>query len=212
MPIRPTPPRHRPSPQPPLSPTAVVRRVRHDRRTRPVVALVLVALSLIGAGAEHDRLRTARQEWGPATTTWIARDALAAGHLLAEVDVVARRLPPVAVPVDAVAESPVGRRLTEAVGAGEVLQNTRLSDGGTSANGSRVGNGRGAVALSTTPTPLDVGDVVDLYALLDGTIVATGAEVIAVTDQIPLVAVDHDDLGAVIRSFSLGDVVPVLVG
>ena len=68
----------------------------------------------------------------------------------------------------------------------------------------------GAIRLDHQATHLRPGDTVDLYALLTGAIVATGAEVLAVDDGRPIVAVARDEIPAVVRTFTTGDVVAVL--
>ncbi len=142
---------------------------------------------------------------------WVSDRDLGAGHLLSEDDVELLTLPPAAVPSDAIIEPPWGRRLVVSIGRGEILREARLDTTGSSAVGSRVGPQRGAVSLTAPAPHLEPGDRVDLYRLLDGRVVASGAEVIAVVDGTPLVAVGRAELGAVVEAFTTGDVVPVLV-
>ena len=196
----------------PLRPGAVLRAARHHRRTRPILAALLIVLSLVAVRAERNRARALRDDWGPAVTTWTAALDLDAGHVLLAGDLVVRDLPPVALPTDAVRDAPLGRRLADPVSAGEIIRLGRLQGGDVSPNGALVGPGRGAVSL-TSPSPhLAVGDRVDLYGLLDGDLVADRSEVIAISDGLAVVAVEARFLPAVIRALTLGDVVPVLVG
>jgi Flp pilus assembly protein CpaB len=201
----------RPSRRPSASPGALWRRLRHDRRSRPVLALALITVALMGVQAERQRADAVRGAWSPTTTVWVSDRELDAGHLLSEGDVELRALPPAAIPVDAAIEPPWGRRLVVSIGRGEILREARLDATGSSAAGSRVGPRRGAVSLTAPAPHLEPGDRVDLYRLLDGRVVASGAEVIAVVDERPLVAVGRAELGAVVEAFTTGDVVPVLV-
>ena len=72
--------------------------------------------------------------------------------------------------------------------------------------------GRGGIALSTRAPHLEIGDRVDLYGLIDGDLVAADARVVDLTDDMPVVTVADHEIGAVIRAFTTGDVVPVLTG
>ena len=177
-----------------------------------MVAAILIVASLAALGNERARAVALRDQWGPTTTAWVAVDDLDAGHLLVDGDVTSALLPPSAVPTDAATGSPLGHRLADPMGEGEIVRLGRLRGGEESVTSSRVGPTRGAVPLSTAAPHLEVGDRVDLFALLDGASVATDAEVVSMVDGIPVVAVERADLSAVIRAFSLGDVVPVLVG
>lgn len=169
-------------------------------------------MSLIALRAERDRTAEVRSRWATTTPVWVAGSDLDAGHLLREEDLVSRRLPPAALPTDAAHEPPFGRRLRDSLGEGEIVRLGRLDDSAGSANGSRVGTDRGAIALNSMADHLTIGDRVDLFGLLDGHVVAADAHVIDMADGFPVVAVDVADLPAVIRAFSIGDVVPVLVG
>lgn len=177
-----------------------------------MVAALLIAASLAALGNERARAVASRDQWGPSTTAWVAVDDLDAGHLLVDGDVTAVLLPPAAVPADAATGSPLGQRLADPMGEGEIVRLGRLRGGEESVTSARVGPTRGAVPLATAAPHLEVGDRVDLFALLDGAAVATDAEVVAMVDGLPVVAVDRAELPAVIGAFSLGDVVPVLVG
>ena len=202
----------RPAPLSKANARGMLAAARHDRRTRPLLAVLLIAIALWAVRAEQRRADAASGAWSPHTDAWVAAANLEAGHLLEAHDIVHRALPPAALPVDAVREPPLGRRLTDAVGRNEVLREGRIDGRGSSANASQVGSGRGAVSL-TQPTPhIQLGDRVDLYEPVTGAIVASGAEVIAVIDEIAVVAVVDHMLDDVIRAFISGDVVPVLVG
>ncbi len=51
----------------------------------------------------------------------------------------------------------------------------------------------------------------DLHALLTGAVVATNTRVLEIVEGAPVVAVSDADLDAVMRAFTTGDVVAVLV-
>ena len=189
-----------------------MRSLRHNPRTRPVLATLLILASIIGVWVQQRSAAALRDEWGPSVTAWTVVTDLDIGHVLSEDDVISRPLHPAALPADAVAVAPHGRRLLDAVGEGEIVRAGRVDGGDSAAGGSRVGSGRGAVALSTASPHLEIGDRVDLYDLFDGDIVSTDAEVVGLTDDVPLVAVDEQDIPAVIRAFTTGNVVPVLKG
>jgi pilus assembly protein CpaB len=185
------------------------------RRSRwPRVVLVLIVA--MGVGGYLDRTvgeaAEAAEAWAPLTDTWVAATDLAAGITLGPADVVRRPLPAAALPRDPVRESPVGRRLHDDLVAGEVVRDGRLADGATGPLAARLPEGAGGVRLLSPAPHLAAGDVVDLYALLNGERVARGAEVISMDDDLPTVAVAGAELPAVVRAFTTGDVVPVLVG
>lgn len=202
----------RPDAVPRWSAVGLVRRARHDRRARPLAAAVLITISLVSLAAERGRVDAARTAWGPGIATWVSVADLEAGHRIRPDDVAARNLPPGAVPDDAVRSSPVGHRLADPVGPGEVIREGRLRAGTSSATGSAVPDHRGAITLPVASPHLTPGDRVDLHSLLDGRIVASDGEVVAVTDGFPLIAVDRDDLPGTIRALAVGDLVPVVVG
>lgn len=191
---------------------ARLRQLRHDRRLRPALAAALILLTLWALRSDHAGTRAVRAGWEASTDTWQADRPLDAGQVLGPADVRRVALPPIALPLDAVIDNPVGRRVSVAIAPGEILRAERLAGPGDSANASLVGPGRGALTLAADAPHLDQGDRVDLYALLDGSVLATDAEVIAIADTAPVVAIGDSDLPAVIQALSFGDVVPVLVG
>jgi Flp pilus assembly protein CpaB len=174
------------------------------------VATLLIVASIVLLRAEQRGAAALRDQWGPTVTAWTVVADLDSGHVLGQGDLAMRRLPPAALPADAVATAPYGRRLLDPVGEGEIVRAGRVDGGDPGPSGSRLGSGRGAVALTMPAPHLEIGDRVDLYGLLDGDIVAADAEVVDVTHEVPVVAVDDRDLPAVIRAFTTGDVVPVV--
>ena len=177
-----------------------------------MVAALLIVASLVGLRAELGRSDAVREAWGPRVTVWTAAADLEAGHVLTGPDVVALSLPPAALPHDPATDAPHGRRLVDAVGRGEILRVGRIQGADPSVDGARVAAGRGGIALSTPAPHLEIGDRVDLYGLIDGGLVAAGARVVELTDDVPVVTVADHEIGAVIRAFTIGDLIPVLTG
>ena len=207
-----TPTRPRPPTRFPAVTTAPWRAARHHRHARSVIAALLIVASLVGLRAEHRRNDALRDAWGRSVTVWTAAADLDAGHVLTGDDLVARSLPPAALPDDPATDAPHGHRLVDAVGRGEILRVGRIQGDDPAVDGSRVATGRGGIALSAPAPHLELGDRVDLYGLLDGDRVAAGARVVDLTDGVPVVTVADHEIGAVIRAFTTGDVVPVLTG
>jgi hypothetical protein len=191
---------------------AIRQLIRRSRWPRLLLALALA----LSAGALLDQARrdavTAENSWTPAADVWVMTADLEAGVTIGPVDVVARSLPSAALPRDPVRESPVGLRLRDGVAAGEILRLGRIADSSAGVLASQLPAGSAGLQLPGATTHLGIGDVIDLYALLTGERVATGAEVIAINDGLPTVAIATADLPAVVRTFTTGDVVPVVVG
>jgi hypothetical protein len=185
------------------------------RRSRwPRIILVLIVAFVVGGYLDRaaGEATEAADAWAPLTDVWVAAGDLEAGIALEPADLVRRSLPAVALPRDPVRESPVGRRLHDGLVAGEVVRDGRLADGATGPLAARLPEGAGGVRLLNPAPHLAAGDVVDLYALLSGERVARGAEVISMDDGLPTVAIAAGELPAVVRAFTTGDVIPVLVG
>ncbi|MEQ8840130.1 MAG: hypothetical protein RIB98_04045 [Acidimicrobiales bacterium] len=202
----------RPTRPPRFDPGALPATLRHHRWSRPLLAVLLVAICLSTVRSAQQRSEIAAAAWTPHLDAWVTTGELAAGHRLAEGDVVRRPLPAGALPRDATVDSPVGRHLADAVGEGEILRDGRLGDPAATANSSLVGPGRGAVGLPTPSPHLQVGDRVDLYALFTGARVGADAEVLSVVDGLAVVAVADEYVPSVIGALSVGELVPVLVG
>jgi SAF domain-containing protein len=202
----------RPDPRWRPDPAAVRLAIRRSRWPR--VVLVLVVAILVGGYLDRaaGEAAEAADAWAPLTDAWVAATDLEAGITIGPADVVRRSLPAIALPRDPVRESPVGRRLHDDLVAGEIVRDGRLTDGAAGPLAARLPGGTGGVRLLSPAPHLAAGDVVDLYALLSGEQVARGAEVISVDDGMPTVAIATNELPAVVRSFTTGDVVPVLVG
>lgn len=189
---------------------ARVRRFSRRRSGRLVLATVLIGAAVqVVSGLGRDAAETERA-WGEIDVVWVATAPVAAGAVITGDTAAPQRLPRIAVPVDAVFDSPLGRRAAVPLAPGEVLREARLGAGGPLAVQLRADEG--AIALPSGAPHLRPGDLVDLHALLTGDRVAAAARVLEVEDGIAIVAVADDDLGPVVRTFTTGDVVAVVVG
>ena len=141
---------------------------------------------------------------------WVTIAPVDAGETLHSELVASRELPLITLPDDAARTSPEGRRSTVGRAAGEILRVGRLADGTGLA--ALVPPGHGAVSLREPADHLAAGNLVDLHALLTGAVVATNTRVLEIVEGAPVVAVSDADLDAVMRAFTTGDVVAVLVG
>ncbi len=195
-----------------LDPFAVRAALRRHRWPR--LLLVLAVALLLGArlDAAIGAADAAERAWRPVDEVWVAVADLDAGVEITPDDVRPARLPSAALPRDPVTENPVGRRLRDAVAAGEIIRIGRLTDGTDGTLVALLPADHGGVRLQSPAPHLRVGDVVDLYARLDGERVAARAEVVSIDDDLPTVAIATADLPAVIGAFTTGDVVPVVVG
>lgn len=189
---------------------AALRVTARSRRVRVVVAFGLALVLTQLTRHADDRAAEMERAWEPAAEVWVATTPIEAGTLLTDANTAPRRLPSVALPTDAVTASPTGRRSAVALAEGEILRDDRLGGGGPIA--SQLHPDEGIVTLSADAAHLAPGDTVDLYALLTGDVVARRARVIEVDTGIAVVAVPRTVLSAVVRTFTTGDVIAVLVG
>lgn len=194
-------------------PRALVGALRVSARSRRVRVVVALGLTLVLAQvARHadDRAAETQRAWEPSADVWVATTAVDAGTLLTDANTAPRRLPAAALPADAITGSPTGRRSAVDLAPGEILRDARL--GGAGPLASQLLPDEGIVTLTADAAHLTAGDTVDLYALLTGDMVARRARVIEVDTGIAVVAVPEAVLPAVVRTFTTGDVIAVLVG
>lgn len=185
-----------------------IRRSRWPRLVLTTVIGLVVGLWLVGI---YDDTETARAQWQTDIDGWTATRDLAAGATIGAGDVTLTRLPTAGTPHDATLSDPHGLTLRDSIASGEIIRDGRL----TKANGklaAQLGDAAGALTISTDGTPLEAGDLVDLYGLIDGNRLATDASVIAVHEGFATVAITDQQIQAVIQSLTVGGVVPVLVG
>lgn len=201
----------RPSLRP--DPSNIVAWIRLASRRRPGRVALAAALALgafqVNARAE-DRAERARRAWGEHETVWVATSPIDAGAVIHPDAVAPRQLPRAALPDDAATSSPVGRRTAVALAAGESIRSARLAGRGPIA--AQLADDEGAIGLTVAAPHVVPGDIVDLHSQLTGERVAAGARVLRVDDDVPVVAVAEADLAALVRTFTTGDVVAVVVG
>jgi hypothetical protein len=189
----------RPSAHPPLS------ALRHQWRTRRwprlAVAAGLIIIATQPLVAAQRQSESVAAGWAEAEA-WVVRDEIAAGAAISAAAVARLPVPRLLRPVDAVTESPIGQSTGVRLVAGEIVRATDLAT---------MPHGTGAIELQVPAGHLAIGDTVDLYDLLSGDPVATGATVIDLQDQHPTIAIATGEVGAVVRSLTNGEVVPVLV-
>ena len=177
-------------------------------RWTAAVAAGLLAATAVGsalAGAE-----SARSDWGTSVEVVLTRRAMRAGEIVTGPSVELVAIPTRLVPTDAVSELPVGLRVTTDVGRGEILVEHRLTSRSGSAASIALLPGTRGVHLERTDVVGDVGDVVDLHALVSGSYLAEG--VVVHSDETTVtVAVPVTDVAAVVDAISQGGLVSVLV-
>lgn len=189
-----------------------IRRWLGVSRIPRLAAVVLVAV-VLGHSVQQARTHAdaTRARW-TATPTWVTTTALEAGQRLAPDDIEVRDLPAAAAPTDAVRHDPVGRRARDDLAAGEILREARLRTDDRSRLAAVLPDRAGVVLLDDAAPHLSPGDRVDLHGRIDGRRIAPGAEVVAIIDDVPAVAVDSDDLPRLVVALSVGGVVAILVG
>ena len=113
---------------------------------------------------------SARSDWGTSVEVAFTRQAMRAGEIVTDTSVELVAIPARLVPTDAVSELPVGLRVTTDVGRGEILVEHRLTSRSGSAASIALPPGTRGVHLDRTDVVGEVGDVVDLHALVSGSI------------------------------------------
>ncbi len=203
---------------PPLPALPLRRTARRARRSLALrwsaVALAagLAAAQAVRLGADAEAARAA---WGDPVEVVVAARDLDAGDVVQAADVRTERWPSAVVPGGAVDEAPLGRVLSADVVAGEALVGARLAPDGLSGPAALVPDGWRAVAVPSSAgfgapvPPLRLGDRVDVLA---PDLVAAGAVVVAVDDEVVTIAVSADDAPAVAEAMAVAVVVLALRG
>ena len=203
---------------------------RRARRSPVLWWLVAGGVALQAAlrvGAIDDEAVAARAAWGEPVPVVVAVRDLAPGDVVGAVDVTVEHWPPAVVPAAALDEPPVGRTVSAAIVAGEVVVAARVAPDGLSGVAALLPSGWRAVAVpaggggfgSDLP-PLAVGDRVDVLAgtatfddvALDLEVVAGAALVVDVTDTTVTVGVPAASAPAVAAATTRGTVTLALVG
>jgi len=167
--------------------TTRVRRLVARRPWLRWVPITVCALGFTASVVSHrDDVERARDAWGDQVEVWVADAELDPGR---PVVARSRRMPLAVVPAGAVDDDPDGAIARQRVGPGEIITATDLARG--SPPGSLMPNGWLAVPVDeSTPAGAQVGDRVRLAA--DGVTIADDAIVVAMVDEVPLVAVPAD--------------------
>ncbi len=199
---------------------------RYPMLRPPPVRLVAVALLALFAAAVVHRATASAAEaadaLGATQTVAVAQRYIAVGAEIGHGDVALVDRPIGHVPADAVVEDPTGRTARAAVGAGEILVAARLAGEGRSGAAALVPEGWRALPVPTidTPVPVEPGDLVDVIASFDPSVVpddpsrfvATDAVVVDVSDEAVTVAVTPSRTTAVAHALANGIVTLALVG
>ena len=209
----------------PSRPSFTLPRVALALRRRPRVRLALVAvLALVVAVLVQRTVAGAdavRAAWGPRARVVVATRDLAPGHVVTAGEVREVSLPPAAVPPEALDRVAPGRVVRSLVLEGEVIVRRRLSAAGVDGIAALLPDGTRAVAVPVeagTAPPLEVGQTVDLVAVVAGDglipqagVLAAAAPVVHVGDHAVTVALDAEVVPRVAAALAAGAVTLVLV-
>lgn len=187
---------------------AKMRRSRTSRLAVTIIVGVVVGTWLTGL---HQNATQRQQQWQTEISGWVATRDLIAGSTLGAGDVAATRLLKSGSPRDATISNPEGLTLRDAMAEGEIVRDGRLSSK-KSELAAQIANKYGALTIPNDGTPLANGDLVDLYALIDGNLLATNTKVVNTEQGFVTLAIAETQIRPVIVSLTTGGVVPVLVG
>ncbi len=191
--------------------TGFVAKIYRGRASRLVVTIIVgLALGIWLTGL-HQSATQQQQRWQTEISGWVTTRDLPAGSTLQANDVVATRLLKAGSPRDATISNPEGLTLRDAMAEGEIVRDGRLSSA-KSELAAQIANDYGAITIPNDGTPLANGDLLDLYALIDGNLLATNTTVINTQEGFVTVAITETQIRQVIVSLTTGGVVPVLVG
>lgn len=177
---------------------------------------VMVGSIAAGAGglvaSEVAHARSVRAAWTDTRPAIVARHSIVAGAIITDADVTTTELPVGAVPTAAITTLDVGTQARDDIAEGEVLLSIHL---GAVPTGELRPATRGvAIPRTAGSLPLTVGTVVDLVAVEDSLATVTGhagliaadATVVAMTDEVAVVAVDERTAPAVAGAAATGRV------
>jgi hypothetical protein len=180
----------------------VVARARLVLARRPWVYWAVVAtLAALAAAAVHGEMTSIaaeRDRWGSTRTVLVARHQLEPGDPITA-DLV--DLPTAAVPDSALDEVPNGALVRQRVAVGEVL--TGLDVTARSGPAALAERGTVVVALADPLAP-DVTAGLHVQVVADGLVIADGARITGVVDDVIFVAVASDDAPAVAAAAQTG--------
>ena len=192
----------------------------------PPLRLVAVTVLALLAGLVVHRTTSAAADaatrLGETTTVAVARDALSPGDEIGTDDLSLVERPVAHVPDGAVTTEAAGRTVTAAVPAGEILVSERLAGEGRRGAAALVPRGWRALAVPVidAPVPVRRGDLVDVVASFDPSlverdpamVVAAEAVVVDVADDAVTVAVPTGRVTDVAFALANGIVTLALVG
>lgn len=186
-----------------------------------IAAVVLTALTATTVGHLTGAAAAERDRWGERRGAVVALHDLEPGAAIGAGDTEVRLLPAGLLPRGAATTPVTGMVVAAFVGKGEVVLTRRLAPAGLSAIAALLPPGSRGVAVPQGPAPLpvEVGDRVDVLATFDPSTtdqptfaVATGAVVIAVSDDAVTVAVDEAEAAKVAFAVTSAAVTLVLTG
>lgn len=191
----------------------------------PPARLVLAVVLALLAGAVVHRATAAASaraaELGELAPVAVAQYDLEAGDVVGPGDVALLDRPVAHLPDGFVGEDPTGRTVRTDVAAGEVVVAGRLAGEGRDGPAALVPEGWRAIAIPVVDAPLPArpGDVVDVLAAYDPSLVRDPTEVVAadavvvdVADDAITVAVSSTRLTDVAHALANGYVTLALVG
>lgn len=151
------------------------------------IVAALAVLAVAGVHRQNASIANERDRWGTTRTALVARRQLEPGDL---VDATIVELPLAALPDQALDALDVGARVRQRVGAGEVL--TILDVTPRHGPASTAEPGTVVVALAD-PLARDLTSGISVQVAADGFVLADGANITAVVDDVIFVAVDRHD-------------------
>jgi Flp pilus assembly protein CpaB len=185
-------------------------------------AIALAAVSMTVVAGALGRAEAAADRWGDARPVLVATGPIEIGRTLDAGHVAVAEWPIALVPADAVVGAAEGRVAVAAIGAGEVLVESRLAPDGLAGAVALLPPDTRALAVPQVPGGLDLrpGDLVDVLAVVDpfalgseggddpteatAKVVAGAATVVAVTEGSTTVAIPTDRVGAVAAALGQG--------
>lgn len=177
----------------------------------PPLRLVLVAvLAVVVALAVHRSTSAAAEvadRLGTTAPAVVARHDLHAGDAIGAGDVAVVERPVAHLPDGAVAHDPTGRTVTATVHAGEILVTGRLAGEDRGGTVALVPEGWRAVAVPVldAPLPLRPGELVDVVASFDPTLVERDPSVV-VAGEVVVVDVSDDAVSVAVPRSRVTDV------
>jgi hypothetical protein len=182
-------------------------RWRVGRWAAAVVAGLVAAWVVAGAAAEAE---SARARWGTTLDVVVARHHLEVGEVITADAVEMISAPARLVPPAALRTEPIGGRVTTRVEPGEILVDHRVTNRPGSAASLTLPEGTRGVVVDRAEVHGEVGDMVELHALISGARLTEGV-VVHIDESSVTIAVPRVDVGPLVDAMSQGGLVSVLV-